>query len=76
MLSSTMGLNIMHYLILGFAGALFTQLGDLIASYVKRQCEIKDFGKTLPGHGGILDRIDGMLLNAVFLYIYLMILAF
>lgn len=74
-LSSTMGLNIMHYLILGFVGAMFTQLGDLIASYIKRQCEIKDFGKTLPGHGGILDRIDGLLLNAVFLYIYLMILA-
>ncbi len=74
-LSPTTGLNIMHYLILGFVGALFTQLGDLIASYIKRQCEIKDFGKTLPGHGGILDRIDGILLNAVFLYIYLMILA-
>ncbi len=74
-LSATVGLNITHYLILGFVGALFTQLGDLIASYAKRQCEIKDFGKLLPGHGGILDRIDGMLLNSVFLYIYLMILA-
>ena len=74
-LSTSMGLNIMHYLIIGLVGALFTQLGDLIASYAKRQCEIKDFGKILPGHGGILDRIDGMMLNAVFLYVYLLILA-
>jgi len=68
--------NIAHFLILGTVGAVFVIVGDLIASYIKRQCEIKDFSKLLPGHGGILDRIDSMLLGAVFLYIYLFILTF
>ncbi|MDR2202500.1 MAG: phosphatidate cytidylyltransferase [Clostridiales bacterium] len=75
MLSSDGVINILHYLLIGMIGSIFTQLGDIVASYVKRQCAVKDFGRTLPGHGGIMDRIDGMILNTVFIYVYLTVLA-
>ena len=46
------------YLIIGFAVGFISQIGDLCASAMKRFCGIKDFGKIIPGHGGVLDRID------------------
>ncbi len=48
----------------GFLGALFTELGDLVFSFIKRQYNIKDYGHLLPGHGGMLDRFDSMILCA------------
>ncbi|MCL2062600.1 MAG: phosphatidate cytidylyltransferase [Firmicutes bacterium] len=73
-LSVSVAMNIVHHLIIGAVGAVFVMVGDLVASYIKRQCEVKDFGKLLPGHGGITDRIDSMLICAVFLYAYYIIL--
>ena len=52
--------------------SLISQIGDLIISYFKRKAKLKDTGKILPGHGGLLDRIDGIIF--VFPFIYLIII--
>ena len=46
-----------------------SQLGDIIISYFKRLAKIKDTGRILPGHGGLLDRVDGMIFAFPFSYI-------
>ena len=53
--------------------SLIAQLGDLIISYFKRLEKIKDTGKILPGHGGILDRIDGLMFAVIFAFVLIQI---
>ena len=50
-----------------------SQLGDIIVSYFKRLSKIKDTGKIIPGHGGLLDRVDGMIFAFPFSYLVLLI---
>ena len=49
-------------------GAVMSMVGDLAASAVKRNMEIKDYGKLIPGHGGIMDRFDSMIVTAPLTY--------
>ena len=56
--------------IIGFLSAIVSQIGDLSMSVIKRHYGIKDFGKLLPGHGGILDRFDSIMPVAVVLAIF------
>ena len=54
---------------IGLIASVMTEFGDLAESIIKRKVGVKDMGKLLPGHGGILDRIDGTLLASTFVYI-------
>ena len=65
----------------GWAGmALIISLtgtaGDFVESAMKRNAGVKDSGKFLPGHGGILDRFDSVLFSIPFVYLYLTLIAF
>ncbi|MCL2457084.1 MAG: phosphatidate cytidylyltransferase [Defluviitaleaceae bacterium] len=54
--------------VISFLGAIFSIIGDLAASAVKRHCDIKDFGNVFPGHGGVMDRIDSIVTVAPIVY--------
>jgi len=67
---------LLHGVLIGFFGSIIGQIGDLTASLFKRYLGIKDYGKIMPGHGGILDRFDSILFTAplVYYYIYLFVM--
>lgn len=62
--------SIWFFLIYGLIGAILTEFGDLVESSIKRSLNIKDMGNAIPGHGGILDRFDGVLFVVFATYIY------
>ncbi len=67
-------LTLTNWLVIGVLIAVFGDLGDLVESMLKRSLGVKDSGKLLPGHGGILDRFDGLLLSVPFVYSYLQLI--
>ena len=68
--------EIINNILLGFFVSLSVQLGDLFFSYLKRKSFLKNTGNILPGHGGILDRIDGILLGIPVGLIYVLVLVY
>lgn len=67
--SSWAGAPWLMFAFIGFVASIMTELGDLVESVLKRRLGIKDMGSLLPGHGGILDRIDGMLFASAFIHV-------
>ncbi|HOE79513.1 MAG TPA: phosphatidate cytidylyltransferase [Smithellaceae bacterium] len=64
------GISVVHFVIIGFAGSIIGQLGDLCESAIKRHYGRKDASSLLPGHGGLLDRLDSLIFVAPFAYYY------
>lgn len=60
---------IFAFLLVGVFGTILTQVGDFISSAIKRKYAIKDFGKIFPGHGGVMDRVDGLMFNALLVFV-------
>ncbi|MDA9312496.1 phosphatidate cytidylyltransferase [Vicingaceae bacterium] len=69
------GLDTITWMILAVIVVVFGSLGDLVESLFKRSLGIKDSGKILPGHGGVLDRFDGIFISAPMVYTFLKILS-
>jgi phosphatidate cytidylyltransferase len=60
---------VVFFILIGIIASVVNIFGDLFESYIKRRVGIKDMGKILPGHGGIMDRIDGTSFVTVFVYL-------
>lgn len=69
--SDNISVNYISVFVLGILCGIVSQVGDLCASAVKREYGIKDYGNLMPGHGGVLDRFDSVLLIAPLVYAFI-----
>ena len=56
------------FAVIGAIGSVISQIGDLVASAIKRNFEIKDYGRIIPGHGGIMDRFDSVIFTGPIIF--------
>jgi phosphatidate cytidylyltransferase len=68
--SGVLGLSLLHALALGLIVGVSAQAGDLVESQMKRIAEVKDSSHLIPGHGGVLDRLDSILFPPILVYLY------
>ncbi len=73
-LSGALGNPALHCAVICMVGAVISQIGDLAASAIKRNHDVKDYGKLIPGHGGILDRFDSVIFVAPGIYYTIVLL--
>lgn len=73
-LFTSFGITIWHFAIYGVFASILSQCGDIFASYIKRINGIKDYGTIFPGHGGFMDRVDGLSFNVIGTLIFALIL--
>ncbi len=69
-------LGIWQAIVLGLAAGCIGQIGDLVESMIKRDADVKDTSGLIPGHGGVLDRFDGLLFTTPLMYYYLKFVVF
>lgn len=72
LINKDMTANYLNLAFLGFVSSVFAQIGDLSLSAIKREAGIKDYGNLIPGHGGVLDRLDSIIFVAPVTYYFVL----
>ncbi len=71
--SGVIGISPLHAVVIGFLAGTSAEIGDLVESQMKRIAEVKDSSHLIPGHGGVLDRLDSILFPPILVYLYVML---